>query len=247
MTAAARTHGLKATAGLVRRAAVLALALMLGACANGPFWGEKRKRPPEEPPPVLIPMYELDIDAPTAAQRKLLSRYLDLARFQDELRTLYDLSRRIFARNFLYTEIPADEFFQLYAAARPLLDPELVVFARSAAGPRKADVGFLFAYPDHQAGRFHPGDHARHRRLGQPQRRPETEHVRRLPVQDEQQPRLLHRQPEIGADPLVLLGHRGGRPDQRRPRREHLRPGHRPPFLSPVRSHHPSSGTMGPA
>ncbi len=82
MIALDRTHGWKAPARLVRGAALLALALMLGACANGPFWGEKRKRDQEDPPPVLIPMYELDIDAPTAAQRKLLSRYLDLARFQ---------------------------------------------------------------------------------------------------------------------------------------------------------------------
>ena len=76
-------------------------------------------------------------------------RPLDLARFQDELRTIYELSRRIFARNFLYTEIPEEEFYGLYAAARALLDPELVWFARSPDGE---DVGFLFAYPDRKAG-----------------------------------------------------------------------------------------------
>lgn len=72
-------------------------------------------------------------------------RKLDPRRFDDELRTIYRISRVIFARNFLYTEIPEDEFLQLYAGARRLLDPDLVWFARSPAGE---DVGFLFAYPD---------------------------------------------------------------------------------------------------
>lgn len=72
-------------------------------------------------------------------------RPLDSGRFRDELRTIYELSRRIFARNFLYTEIPEEEFQGLYAGARALVDPELVWFARSPAGE---DVGFLFAYPD---------------------------------------------------------------------------------------------------
>jgi hypothetical protein len=72
-------------------------------------------------------------------------RPLDPARFEAELTTIYELSRRIFAGNFLYTEIPAGEFVRLYAGARALLDPDLVLFARSPAGE---DVGFLFAYPD---------------------------------------------------------------------------------------------------
>jgi len=72
-------------------------------------------------------------------------RRLDPSRFQAELGVIYELSRRIFSRNFLYTEISADEFVRLYAGARALLDPDLVLFARSPAGE---DVGFLFAYPD---------------------------------------------------------------------------------------------------
>jgi GNAT superfamily N-acetyltransferase len=75
-------------------------------------------------------------------------RTLDPKRFREELRTIYELSRRIFAGNFLYTEIPEEEFYTLYAGARGLIDPDLVLFARSPAGE---DVGFLFAYPD----RFH--------------------------------------------------------------------------------------------
>lgn len=72
-------------------------------------------------------------------------RPLDLDRFDEELRLIYRLSRVIFAGNFLYTEIPEDEFLALYAAARRLLHPRLVWFARS---PEGEDVGFLFAFPD---------------------------------------------------------------------------------------------------
>ena len=72
-------------------------------------------------------------------------RRLDPKRFRDELRTIYGISVRIFARNFLYTDIPEEEFFALYAGARRLLDPDLVWFAQIPSGE---DVGFLFAFPD---------------------------------------------------------------------------------------------------
>jgi GNAT superfamily N-acetyltransferase len=66
--------------------------------------------------------------------------------FEDELAVIYELSRVVFADNFLYSEISEDEFLSLYAGARPLIDPGLIWFARS---PEGQDVGFLFAYPDH--------------------------------------------------------------------------------------------------
>jgi GNAT superfamily N-acetyltransferase len=72
-------------------------------------------------------------------------RALDLHRFTEELRLLYRLSRAIFAGNFLYTEIAEEDFLALYADSRALLDPDLVLFARS---PQGEDIGFLFAYPD---------------------------------------------------------------------------------------------------
>jgi len=72
-------------------------------------------------------------------------RTLDMGRFTEELRLLYRLSRVIFAGNFLYTDIPEEEFLALYEGSRALLDPELVLFARS---PQEEDAGFLFAYPD---------------------------------------------------------------------------------------------------
>lgn len=77
-------------------------------------------------------------------------RRLEPQKFEDELRTIYRISVQIFARNFLYTDIPEQEFFALYAGARSLLDPDLVWFAQS---PEGVDVGFLFAYPNGFQGR----------------------------------------------------------------------------------------------
>lgn len=72
-------------------------------------------------------------------------RSLDRGRFRDELRTIYELSRRIFDRNFLYSEISEDDFLRLYDGAERLIDPELVLFAHAPDGE---PAGFLFAYPD---------------------------------------------------------------------------------------------------
>lgn len=82
--------------------------------------------------------------AESAAQGYRL-RPLRLSRFAEELDRIYELSRVVFRDNFLYTEIPHDEFRRLYAPARPLLNPRLVWFAESPAGEA---VGFIFAYPD---------------------------------------------------------------------------------------------------
>jgi ribosomal protein S18 acetylase RimI-like enzyme len=86
-------------------------------------------------------------------------RRLDPRRYREELRKIYRMSIAVFARNFLYTDIPEKEFFALYAGARSLLDPDLVWFAQAPGGE---DVGFLFAYPDRfravaaMAGRRNP-------------------------------------------------------------------------------------------
>jgi GNAT superfamily N-acetyltransferase len=91
-------------------------------------------------------------------------RSLDPARFRDELRTIYELSREIFSRNFLYTEIPEEEFYGLYAGARGLIDPDFVLFAQAPSGE---DIGFLFAYPDRGAVDFKTlGVLPQHRRAG---------------------------------------------------------------------------------
>lgn len=113
--------------------------------------------------------------------------------FEDELAVIYELSRVVFADNFLYTEISEDEFISLYTGARALIDPGLIWFARS---PEGEDVGFLFAYPDHfqavAAMRGSRGLAARLRFLWD-RRNPTTVNVKTLGVLPE------HRRSGVGA------------------------------------------------
>jgi ribosomal protein S18 acetylase RimI-like enzyme len=72
-------------------------------------------------------------------------RALDAARFDAEIRALYDLSVEAFANNLYYTPIAFEEFRALYEAVRPILDASLVLLAEDASGRL---VGYLFGYPD---------------------------------------------------------------------------------------------------
>lgn len=72
-------------------------------------------------------------------------RPLDPARFDEELRAIYRLSTKAFARNLYYSPIDFDEFSARYQPLRPLLDPELVRLAEDADGRL---LGFVFAFPD---------------------------------------------------------------------------------------------------
>jgi GNAT superfamily N-acetyltransferase len=85
--------------------------------------------------------------------RGAVIRPLDLDRFDDELRALYELSVGAFAENLYYSPIAFEEFRARYLPLRPLLDPELVRMAEDADGRL---LGFVFAFPDlltMQAGR----------------------------------------------------------------------------------------------
>ena len=73
---------------------------------------------------------------------------VDGRRLPEALDRIYELSRTVFARNFLYTEIGRDDFRALYAGVGRLLEPGFIWLARSPGGE---DVGFLFAYPDRVA------------------------------------------------------------------------------------------------
>lgn len=70
---------------------------------------------------------------------------LRLDRFDSELDRFYRLSTAIFRGNFLYSEISAARFADLYRGSRRLLDPDFVTFA---VAPDGADAGFLFGFPD---------------------------------------------------------------------------------------------------
>lgn len=83
--------------------------------------------------------------AARAAAAGYTMRPLEAGRFPEELDLLFDLSRRIFAGNFLYSEIPRGSFHALYEGIERRLDPRLVWIARSRDG---APAGFAFAFPE---------------------------------------------------------------------------------------------------
>ena len=91
----------------------------------------------------------------TARAKGIRVAPLDLARFEDELRDLHQLSVRSFADNLYYSPIGADEFAAMYRPMRALLDPALVLLARDADASL---IGYAFAYADPlsmEAGRPH--------------------------------------------------------------------------------------------
>ena len=71
-------------------------------------------------------------------------RTFDIARFQDELTAIHELSLVAFAGNFLYSPIKLEEFLTSYAPIRAHLIPELVLLVEHD----KRLVGFIFAIPD---------------------------------------------------------------------------------------------------
>jgi GNAT superfamily N-acetyltransferase len=89
--------------------------------------------------PLLAPAIERALDA------GYRFRALEAARFDEEFRVLYDLSREVFRENFLYEEISWDDFRALYEPARRLIDPELVWIAVAPGGE---PAGFSFSLMD---------------------------------------------------------------------------------------------------
>jgi GNAT superfamily N-acetyltransferase len=71
-------------------------------------------------------------------------RPLELARFEEELGGIYDVSVVSFRDNFLYTPVPREEFFAQYRAVQARVRPELVLVATQAG----RTVGYVFALPD---------------------------------------------------------------------------------------------------
>ena len=90
-----------------------------------------------------LPSFEPVLESVRAAGYEL--RPLALDRYEDELETVYELSKSIFADNLLYEPISLVDFLALYEPARSLLDPELVWFALSPGGD---PVGFGFSIVD---------------------------------------------------------------------------------------------------
>ena len=90
-----------------------------------------------------------DPRVPAARERFLRDgvelRTIRMEHFEDELRRIYAVSRASFVNNYLYTEIPEDEFIQQYTPYRDKIRPEVVLLAERAGAP----VGFVFGIPDY--------------------------------------------------------------------------------------------------
>ncbi len=80
-------------------------------------------------------------------------RTFELARFEDELAAIHELSLVAFTRNLLYSPISFEKFLATYAPIREYLLPEMVLLADHG----EQLIGFIFAIPDLlESGRGEP-------------------------------------------------------------------------------------------
>lgn len=91
----------------------------------------------EAEPPTGVPT--------DALSRRISIRSLDLTRFDDELRELFDMSLEAFADNLYYTPIDFESFRLANQRLRPILDPDFVLLAHDADGRL---VAYQLTYPD---------------------------------------------------------------------------------------------------
>jgi hypothetical protein len=90
--------------------------------------------------PQLEPLYE------RAVKSGIVFRPFNPRRYDEELDILYDMTCRIFPENPYYSDIPKEAFKQLYAGAKPIIDPKLFWFCVDQEGRH---VGFIFSFPDY--------------------------------------------------------------------------------------------------
>ena len=74
-------------------------------------------------------------------------RELDSARYDEELRKIYQVSLKSFANNFLYTPLEEDAFLDAYQRVRDRVDPDFVRIAERDG----VACGFVFGIPDLEA------------------------------------------------------------------------------------------------
>jgi GNAT superfamily N-acetyltransferase len=85
----------------------------------------------------------LDV-ARRTADAGITLRTLDLGHFEDELRSIFQLSLDSFGQNFLYTPITLQEFLAQYQPIQPYVNQELVLIAEQQGKP----IGYVFGIPD---------------------------------------------------------------------------------------------------
>lgn len=78
-------------------------------------------------------------------KRGVFVRSIDVNNYESELKKLYPLVLQGFQRNFLYTPIPWEAFYEKYTSAKSLIDPGFVYIAETTEGQA---VGFIFSYRD---------------------------------------------------------------------------------------------------
>ena len=74
-------------------------------------------------------------------------RELDPARYDEELKKIYQLSLKSFANNFLYTPLEEEAFLDAYRKVRERVDPDFVRIAERDG----VACGFVFGIPDLEA------------------------------------------------------------------------------------------------
>ena len=76
----------------------------------------------------------------------IIFRQINLDRFEDELRRLYELCLLSFCENFLFTPICEAEFMRLHLQLKSLIRPELVLIAEADDSP----IGLVFGIPNYR-------------------------------------------------------------------------------------------------
>lgn len=71
-------------------------------------------------------------------------RQINLAHFDEDLRRVHQLSLQSFRHNFLYTDLPVEQFVSQYESVKQLVLPEYVLLAEHG----DMTVGFVFAVPN---------------------------------------------------------------------------------------------------
>lgn len=80
----------------------------------------------------------------TLQEKSIDLSHLSLENFANTLAELYELSIAAFAKNFLYTPISQNQFFEQYGRMQQCIDPELVLLLYHSGKL----IGLLFAIPD---------------------------------------------------------------------------------------------------
>lgn len=99
----------------------------------------------------VIPLDGSEVISPAVKSRLARSgvvvRKLDASRYEDELRSIYAVSLKSFANNFLYTPLEEEAFLQAYLKVRDHVDADLVRIAERDG----VACGFVFGIPDLEA------------------------------------------------------------------------------------------------